>query len=96
MKMYQNREELSKDIKFIKETISDNQYKEQLINELFESWKNSGQDSPWKINDIERDAVKTLIKISEDGVSNEWCGEHIIFEEIESKHNYNLRKRDKL
>ena len=80
MKMYQNREELSKDIKFIKETISDNQYKEQLINELFESWKNSGQDSPWKINDIERDAVKTLIKISEDGVSNEWCGEHIIFE----------------
>ena len=53
----------------------------------------------------EKEAVRTLIKISEEGISNEWCGEHLIFEDIKDSinnkgkgkrdhHTYNLRKRN--
>jgi hypothetical protein len=30
----------------------------------------------------EKLAVENLIKISEEGQSSEWCGEHILFKEI--------------
>jgi|TARA_B100001094_G_scaffold91911_1_gene87886 hypothetical protein len=93
MKIYQNRQQLSNDVNYIKETITDTNYRDKLINDLFQRWKNNAEDSPWTMNVLERNAVQTLIKISEEGVSSEWCGEHIIFEEIQPSHKYNLRKR---
>ena len=98
MKNYQNRQQLSYDINYIKKTVTDTSYRDKLINELFDSWKNNSEDSPWNMNMLEINAVQTLIKISDEGTSNEWCGEHILFEGIERKakgrikHKYNLRK----
>ena len=95
MKVYKTREELTEDVKYIKKTILDINYKKKLINQLFDIWKKTADDSPWNINkkNLERNAVKTLIKISEEGISNEWSGEHIIFEEVKKNNHYNLRKR---
>ena len=95
MKVYKTREELTEDVKYIKKTILDINYKKKLINQLFDIWKKTADVSPWNINkkNLERNAVKTLIKISEEGISNEWSGEHIIFEEVKKNNHYNLRKR---
>jgi len=107
MKIYQTREQLTIDVNYIKETVVDTDYKNELINELFNAWKYTARDSPWNIimKQKEKEAVRTLIKISEEGISNEWCGEHLIFEDIKDSinnkgkgkrdhHTYNLRKRN--
>ena len=72
---------------------------------LFQEWKKDGIDSPWKQVCSEEDfeAASTLIKISEEGISSEWKGDHTIFVDIgSSKDNdsgkkpqtrYNLRTR---
>ena len=75
----------------------------ELKMELVYLWKSTADDSPWiwnstsesNPNELEKQAVRTLIKLSEEGISNEWCGEHTVFNEIQSKkqHKYNLRKR---
>lgn len=95
MKTYNNKEELKDDVNFVSSVVSDEEYKKMLVNELFNQWKITSSDSPWCDKDIrekEKNAVETLIKISEDGISNQWEGEHIIFNEVKS-HTYNLRKR---
>ncbi|MBI52271.1 MAG: hypothetical protein CL779_03525 [Chloroflexi bacterium] len=84
MRVYQRRSELIADINFLKQTLKDDSKREGYINELFEHWKKTSPDSPWYDKEshrrvIEKNAVNTLIRISEDGVSNEWCGEHIVF-----------------
>ena len=45
------------------------------------------QDSPWYENrelmdEKEKNAVETLIKISDEGISSQWCGEHIVFNDL--------------
>lgn len=95
MKTYNNKEELKDDVNFVSGVVSDEGYKQMLVNELFNQWKITASDSPWYDKDIrekEKNAVETLIKISEDGISNQWEGEHIIFNEVKP-HTYNLRKR---
>lgn len=93
MKTYNNKEELKDDVSFVSSVVSDEEYKKMLVNELFNQWKITASDSPWYDKDIrEKNAVETLIKISEDGISNQWEGEHIIFNEVKP-HTYNLRKR---
>ena len=95
MKTYNNKEELKDDVNFVCGVVSDEEYKKMLINELFNQWKMTATDSPWYDKDMkqkEKNAVKTLMKISEEGVSNQWEGEHIIFDEVKP-HTYNLRKR---
>jgi hypothetical protein len=95
MKLYNNKEELKDDVNFVCSVVSDEEYKKSLINELFNRWKLTSNDSPWRDKEMERKekkAIQTLMKLSEDGISNQWEGEHIIFEEVKP-HNYNLRKR---
>lgn len=87
MKTYNNREELSKDIKFLKKTLIDLETTSRYVDELFHQWKNTSPDSPWYDNrelmdSKEKNAVETLIQISDEGQSSEWCGEHIIFKEL--------------
>ena len=95
MKVYNNRGELNDDVNFIHSIIKDKVYKEKLVNQLFNQWKITSSDSPWYDNTLiekEKNAVETLIKISGKGISNQWVGEHIIFNDVK-KHKYNLRKR---
>lgn len=111
-KYYTNREELYEDMEFIYDLRIPYDVKQTLLDELFESWKNHSPDSPWcKNNDLEMkkeeyDAANTLISISRgEGISSEWKGEHIVFENVNGKnnkrsnrkfnkkHNYNLRSR---
>jgi hypothetical protein len=95
MKTYINKEELKDDVNFVSSVVSDEGYKQMLVNELFNQWKMTASDSPWYNKDMkqkEKNAVKTLIKISEEGISNQWDGEHIVFNEVKP-HTYNLRKR---
>jgi hypothetical protein len=87
MKTYNNRKELSKDVKFLKKTLLDLETTSRYVDELFHQWKNTSPDSPWYGNrelmdNKEKLAVENLIKISEEGQSSEWCGEHILFKEI--------------
>lgn len=87
MKTYNNRKELSKDVKFLKKTLLDLETTSRYVDELFHQWKNTSPDSPWYENrelmdNKEKIAVESLIKISEEGQSSEWCGEHTLFKEI--------------
>tara|TARA_B100000686_G_C16780342_1_gene971377 strand:+ start:2035 stop:2295 length:261 start_codon:yes stop_codon:yes gene_type:complete len=82
-KYYTNRIDLKKDTEFIYDLRISYDVKTQLIDELFESWKNHSPDSPW--------FKDTSVKISKDGKSNQWCGEHTVFNTVRGKHKYNLR-----
>ena len=66
MKIYQTREQLTIDVNYIKETVVDTDYKNELINELFNAWKYTARDSPWNIimKHKEKEAGRTF-----DGVS---------------------------
>ena len=87
MKVYNGRIEYEKDVDLLNKTILDLETRSKHIDELFYQWKNTSPDSPWYDNreimeSKEKKAVETLIKISEEGISSEWCGEHTLFEEI--------------
>ena len=82
-KYYTNRNDLKKDTEFIYNLRISYDVKTQLIDELFESWKNHSPDSPW----LEDKSLKIL----KDGKSNQWCGEHIVFNTVRRRHKYNLR-----
>lgn len=87
MKVYNDRMEYEKDVDLLNKTILDLETRSKHIDELFYQWKNTSPDSPWYDNremmeSKEKTAVETLIKISEEGISSEWCGEHTLFEEI--------------
>ena len=111
-KYYTNRKDLYEDMEFIYDLRIPYDVKQKLLDELFESWKNNSPDSPWyKNNNVtltkeEYDAANTLVSISRgEGISSEWKGEHIVFENVNGKnnkrndrknnkkHNYNLRSR---
>jgi len=116
MKNYHSRQELEMDVQFIKDMVKDDvAYCSQMINSLFDSWRKTSPDSPWyeeeevevEVEEVEDtdvlECANTLIKISQgNGVSSEWCGEHIVFETVRSKgankprlgnNRYNLRPR---
>ena len=81
LKEYKDRNELMEDIQFIKTALLDEEYKSYLVNSLFDQWLYTGSDSPWsQDNDIS--AAETLVKISKEGVSSEWKGEHVVFEDV--------------
>ena len=87
MKTYNNREGLVQDIDLLKGVLLDLETTSRYVDELFHQWKNTSPDSPWYENrDLmeskEKNAVETLIKISDEGQSSEWCGEHIIFHDL--------------
>ena len=95
MKYYNSREELKVDVDFIKSIVLDEEMCSHLVSQLFDQWMYTSPDSPF--NDLTNEDVecaRILVKISKDGVSNEWKGEHIVFEDISpKKHKYNLRSR---
>ena len=112
MKNYHSRQELEMDVQFIKDMVKDDvAYCSQMINSLFDSWRKTSPDSPWyeevevEVEEVEDtdvlECANTLIKISQgNGVSSEWCGEHIVFETVsnerrskKSNNRYNLRPR---
>ena len=87
MKNYNSRQELSEDIDFLKKSLLDLETTSRYVDELFHQWKNTSPDSPWYENrelmdEKEKNAVETLIKISDEGISSQWCGEHIVFSDL--------------
>ena len=106
-KYYTNRDDLYDDMEFIYDLRIPYEVKQPLLDELFESWKVQSPDSPWFNRQInskqEIDAAETLVRISNEGISNEWKGEHIVFENVNGnrkksnkrggRHTYNLRSR---
>ena len=110
-KYYTNRKELYEDMEFIYDIRIPYDVKQILLDELFESWKDYSPDSPWLKKSInskqEIEAAQSLVSISRgEGISSEWKGEHIVFENVNGKnkpsnrkinkskkHNYNLRSR---
>jgi hypothetical protein len=101
-KYYTNRRELYEDMEFIYDLRIPYDVKQKLLDELFESWKDYSPDSPWyKNNHLEMkkeeyDACNTLVSISRgEGISSEWKGEHIVFEDVNGKNKQSNRKNNK-
>ena len=100
MNAYNNRNQLKQDIDFIYQTLTgvNNNYRNQLITMLFNEWINHSDDSPLNYianynDESMNDAAETLVKISkETGISNQWKGEHTVFEDVPRSKHYNLRK----
>tara|TARA_Y100001935_G_C17302606_1_gene510231 strand:+ start:1443 stop:1709 length:267 start_codon:yes stop_codon:yes gene_type:complete len=87
MKVYNNRTEYLKDVELLNKTIEDLETRSKHIDALFYQWKYTSPDSPWyderkMMESKEKNAVKNLIKISDNWISSEWCGEHILFKDI--------------
>lgn len=95
MKTYSSRSELQSDINFLRLIIDDQEYLDSLIIQLVDSWKESSPDSPWFDGNLDEcKAANTLVKISTDtGKSNEWNGEHTVFNQVNT-HSYNLRRKN--
>jgi hypothetical protein len=97
MKYYNSREELKVDVDFIKSIVIDEEKCSQVVSQLFDQWMLTSPDSPF--NDIDQNDVvcaRSLVQINKEGVSSEWNGEHVVFEDISPKKNirskvYNLR-----
>ena len=83
MKPYENRDQLVKDVLFVKSIVLDEEYKSFIVGLLFDQWLCTAKDSPWYV-DEEGEAAETLVKINEKGQSSEWEGEHIVFEDVHS------------
>ena len=83
MKPYENRDQLVKDVLFVKSIVLDEEYKSFIVGLLFDQWLCTATDSPWYA-DEEGEAAETLVKINEKGQSSEWEGEHIVFEDVDS------------
>ena len=74
MKMYQNKEQLNEDVDFIKSILEhDPDYRNHIVNTLFNQWMDSSPDSPWycRRNEGEIEVANTLINIKETDQSNE-------------------------
>ena len=90
MKDYSNRTELKNDIQFIQELNINQSLKDDLINDLVSQWKYTSPDSPWYSNNDNTNSKR--VHFNENFISNEWCGEHTIFEDVKVRSNhYNLR-----
>ena len=81
MKPYKNRNQLLKDVLFVKSILLEEKYKSFIVGVLFDQWLSTAEDSPWYANEG-KDFTETLVKINENGQSSEWKGEHILFEDI--------------
>tara|TARA_B100002051_G_C16734829_1_gene640566 strand:+ start:149 stop:442 length:294 start_codon:yes stop_codon:yes gene_type:complete len=96
MKNYSSRTELHSDINFLRSIIDDQEYLNYLIIQLVDCWKDTSPDSPWfteNKNENDFEAATTLVKISRDtGKSNQWKGEHTVFNQVNT-HSYNLRSK---
>lgn len=93
-----NRDKLKEETDFISSLHITHQMKEQLNEYLLMQWILYSDDSPLNNEDNtkeEIDAANTLVKISEEGISNKWNGEHTIFNEVGmvSRNRYNLRSK---
>lgn len=97
MKHYNSREELKVDVDFIKSIVLDEDMCSHLVSQLFDQWMHTAPDSPFNnFNDEDIECARNLVKFNKDGVSNEWKGQHIVFEDISPRKNirskhYNLR-----
>lgn len=90
MKEYKSREELVKDVKFIKSIfIHESDYRNKIISILFNRWMETSPDSPNIIDEVDNDTshenLHTLVKINSEGVSNQWTGSHTVFNEIDKE-----------
>ena len=98
MKYYHSREELKNDVDFIKHIVIDKEKCSQLVSQLFDHWMHTAPDSPFNdIDDTEVIFARELVKFNKLGISSEWDGEHIVYEDISPKkdvrsRHYNLRK----
>lgn len=93
-----DRNKLKQDTDFINSLHITQQMKDQLNEYLLTQWILHSEDSPWNNEGNtkeEIDVANTIVKISEEGVSNQWNGEHTIFNEVGkvSHKRYNLRPR---
>ena len=81
MKPYENRDQLVKDVIFVKSIVLDEEYKSFIVNMLFDQWLCTAKDSPWYTDE---EVAETPVKINENGQSSEWEGEHVVFEDVHS------------
>jgi len=97
MKYYNSREELMVDVDFIKSILLDDELCSHLVSQLFDQWMYAAPDSPFNdFNNEDVECARNIVKFSKDGISNQWKGEHIVFEDVSPKKNlrsshYNLR-----
>lgn len=97
MKYYNSREELKIDVDFIKSIVLDEDLCSELVSQLFDQWMYTAPDSPFNdFNNEDVECARNIVKFSKDGISNQWKGEHIVFEDVSPKKNlrsshYNLR-----
>ena len=103
MKVYHSRMELAEDVQFIRSIILNEEYRNHVIHILFNQWMETSSDSPWydgqdEVDEVDEvDAATSLVKISEEGKSSEWSGQHTIFHDFEKENGkrnnkyYNLR-----
>ena len=82
---------LQKYIELLNNIKIDNSVRHNEKYKLFLKWQKDGFDSPWDTQDIE--GANTLLTISEEGVSDQWSGEHTIFVDIDSKKVTAKRKK---
>jgi hypothetical protein len=93
-----DRNKLKEETDFINSLHITQQMKDQLNEYLLTQWILYSEDSPWNNegNTTEEiNVANTLVKISEEGISNKWSGEHTVFNDVGkvSKKRYNLRPR---
>ena len=93
MKFYNNRNELKEDVDFVTSIVTDPTKRDELVNQLFEQWMYTSPDSPFNDHSEEDiSCAQTLVTINQMGVSSEWKGQHIVFEDVSPKKSrYNLR-----
>ena len=96
MKTYNDRYELKADVDFIMGIVTDVKKRDELVYQLFEQWMYTSTDSPF--NDYNQEDVMcahSLVEINRNGISSEWEGTHVVFEDISPKKTrYNLRSRN--
>lgn len=89
MKEYKDKNELTNDVRFIKSIfIHESEYRNKIISILFNRWMKTSPDSPYimdELNDESHKNIHSLVKINSEGVSNQWKGEHTVFNEIDKK-----------
>ena len=91
-----NREKLKIDTDFISSLNIPQERKDQLNEYLLIEWLLHSQDSPWYNQPSEEDIemANNLVKFSQQGISNEWNGEHTVFNDVgQNIKRYNLRPR---
>ena len=63
MKTYKNRNQLLKDVLFVKSILLEEKYKSFIVGVLFDQWLSTAEDSPWYANE-EENFTETPVKIN--------------------------------